>query len=117
MTNEPKTPFAAHLRMPPTPTLQTRRLVLRAPRESDTPVVQRRFPQWEIVRYLHAEAPWPYPHDGPAPAEDEPQDRGARKEPSGDHAEGWLRCADRIDLALEDRRGELRDQRGFWLDP
>ena len=52
--------------MPPTPVLETERLILRPPRESDTPAVQRRFPHWEVVRYLHAEVPWPYPDDGAA---------------------------------------------------
>lgn len=30
------------------------------------PAIQRRFPQWEIVRYLDAKVPWPYPADGAA---------------------------------------------------
>ena len=68
MTTEPQKPFPEHLRMPPTPVLETPRLILRPPLPADTPVVQRRFPQWEIVRYLHAKVPWPYPADGAAVA-------------------------------------------------
>src|SRR6185312_7428956 len=68
MSSDPETPFPEHLKMPPTPVLETARLILRPPRESDTPVVQRRFPQWEIVRYLHAKVPWPYPEYGAAAA-------------------------------------------------
>ena len=32
----------------------------------DAPVIQRRFPQWEVVRWLDAKVPWPYPADGAA---------------------------------------------------
>ena len=39
-------------RMPPTPVLHTPRLVLRPLRSKDAPVIQRRFAQWEVVRWL-----------------------------------------------------------------
>ena len=45
-------------RLPPTPILETGRLVLRPLRMEDAPVIQRRFPQWEVVRWLHARIPW-----------------------------------------------------------
>ena len=38
--------------MPPTPVLETRRLILRPLRQEDAPAIQRRFPRWEVVRYL-----------------------------------------------------------------
>jgi RimJ/RimL family protein N-acetyltransferase len=66
MTTPDDKPFPDHLRMPETPVLETERLILRPLRESDAPVIQRRFPQWEIVQYLHDEVPWPYPDDGAA---------------------------------------------------
>lgn len=50
--------------LPPTPILETPRLILRPLRLSDAPAVQRLFPQWEIVRHLLATVPWPYPEDG-----------------------------------------------------
>ena len=52
--------------MPPTPVLETPRLVLRPVRSKDAPVIQRRFPHWEVVRWLDAKIPWPYPADGAA---------------------------------------------------
>ena len=52
--------------MPPTPVLKTPRLILRPLRRKDAPVIQRLFPRWEIVRYLNASIPWPYPADGAA---------------------------------------------------
>jgi ribosomal-protein-alanine N-acetyltransferase len=30
----------------------------------DAPQVQAIFPQWEIVRFLTDQVPWPYPPDG-----------------------------------------------------
>jgi len=47
-----------------TPELETPRLVLRPLELADADQVQVIFPQWEIVRYLNARVPWPYPPDG-----------------------------------------------------
>jgi [ribosomal protein S5]-alanine N-acetyltransferase len=118
MTSEPEKPFPEHLRMPPTPVLETKRLILRPPRESDTPVVQRRFPQWEIVRYLNAKVPWPYPEGGAAVAMAQTFQELARGEKSAWHIvlkDGPDEMIGRIDLWADD--GKQRDQRGFWLDP
>jgi RimJ/RimL family protein N-acetyltransferase len=118
MTNATEKPFPEHLRMPPTPVLETRRLILRPPRESDTPAMQRRFPQWEIVRYLHNEVPWPYPEDGCAQFMALTLGQLARGEKSAwaiVPKEGPDELIGRIDLWADD--GERRDQRGFWLDP
>ena len=118
MTMPELDPFPEHLRMPVTPVLETERLILRPLRESDAPVVQRRFPQWEIVQYLHDEVPWPYPDDGAAVNMAQCVAKMARAEQCY-----WaitLRGGDdeligRIDLWADD--GVKRDQRGFWLDP
>jgi len=50
--------------MAPVPTLYTRRLILRPLELADAERVQKIFPQWEIVRYLTKQVPWPYPADG-----------------------------------------------------
>lgn len=118
MSSDHERPFPEHLRMPPTPVLETARLILRPPRESDTPVVQRRFPQWEIVRYLNAKVPWPYPADGAAVAMARTFAELARGEKSVWSIvlkEGPDEPIGRIDLWADD--GQSRDQRGFWLDP
>jgi RimJ/RimL family protein N-acetyltransferase len=47
-----------------TPSLETRRLLLRPLELADAPQAQLLFPQWEIVRYLTNQVPWPYPPDG-----------------------------------------------------
>jgi ribosomal-protein-alanine N-acetyltransferase len=46
------------------PTLETERLLLQPLRLSDADQTQRLFPSWEIVRFLNASVPWPYPADG-----------------------------------------------------
>ncbi|MGC9270478.1 GNAT family N-acetyltransferase [Acidiphilium sp.] len=47
-----------------TPKLDTARLHLTPVSLDDAPFVQAEFPHWEIVRFLNARVPWPYPDDG-----------------------------------------------------
>lgn len=47
-----------------TPVLETARLVLQPLTPHDAPVIQRLFPHWEIVQYLAATVPWPFPDNG-----------------------------------------------------
>ncbi len=47
-----------------TPPLETPRLLLRPLTLADAPRIQLLFPHWQIVRYLAAIVPWPYPPDG-----------------------------------------------------
>jgi RimJ/RimL family protein N-acetyltransferase len=44
--------------------METARLWLRPLELADADQIQALFPQWEIVRYLEARVPWPYPPDG-----------------------------------------------------
>jgi RimJ/RimL family protein N-acetyltransferase len=44
-----------------TPILETERLRLLPLVSADAEQIQRIFPRWEIVRYLIASVPWPYP--------------------------------------------------------
>jgi [ribosomal protein S5]-alanine N-acetyltransferase len=44
--------------------MHTQRLELRPLQAADAVQVQMLFPRWEIVRYLAAKVPWPYPADG-----------------------------------------------------
>ena len=44
--------------------LETPRLLLRPLELADAAQVQILFPHWEIVRYMSAIVPWPYPPDG-----------------------------------------------------
>jgi ribosomal-protein-alanine N-acetyltransferase len=104
--------------MPPTPTLETERLVLRPLCEDDTPVIQRRFPRWEIVRHLTAHVPWPYPADNAAKHVAQclvEMARGEKCHWAITLKDGPDELIGRIDLWPDD--GKSRDQRGFWLDP
>lgn len=46
------------------PVLETRRLLMRPLEIADAEQAQRLFPHWEVVKYLSAIVPWPYPPDG-----------------------------------------------------
>jgi RimJ/RimL family protein N-acetyltransferase len=98
------------------PTLETPRLMLRAITLDDAPAVQAKFPHWEIVQYIGAQVPWPYPADG---AETNIKAMLARAETSDAYA--WAICLKqapdeligRIDLRPLDPA--TRTQRGFWI--
>jgi [ribosomal protein S5]-alanine N-acetyltransferase len=45
------------------PILETARLILRPLELSDAAAVQALFPRWEIIKFLAAVIPWPYPAD------------------------------------------------------
>jgi RimJ/RimL family protein N-acetyltransferase len=104
--------------MPSTPVLQTPRLVLRPLRSKDAPVIQKRFATWEVVRWLDAKVPWPYPADGAATFV-----AAALAEMAGGEKSHWALVpkkgpADLIGvISLWPDDGETHDQRGFWLDP
>jgi RimJ/RimL family protein N-acetyltransferase len=94
-------------------------LVLRALRTKDAPVIQRRFPKWEIVRWLDAgNVPWPYPPDGAATyvahAVGE-MERGEKSHWAIVPRKGPADLIGVISLWPDD--GSNRGQRGFWLDP
>lgn len=106
----------SHL-MPPTPVLQTPRLVLRPVRAKDAPVIQRRFPRWEVVRWLDARIPWPYPADGAATYVANCLEEMARGEKSHWAIIPKSGPADLIGIiGLWPDDGVSRSQRGFWLD-
>ena len=116
MSTEPDQAFPAHLRMPETPRLETCRLILRPFAGRDIDACRRRFDQWEVVRYLSAEVPWPIPPEEFGTAIADTLAKMANRERCT-----WavtLRGGDdeligRVDLWADD--GVSRDQRGFWL--
>lgn len=99
-----------------TPPLETPRLILRPLELADADQIQELFPQWEIVRYLTATVPWPYPPDGAATFVRD------RVLPAVDRGESWawtLRLkndADRV-IGLIQLMTLERNNRGYWLDP
>jgi [ribosomal protein S5]-alanine N-acetyltransferase len=104
--------------LPPTPVLETERLILRLLVPADAPAIQRRFPRWEIVRYLNERVPWPYPDDGADRFIEICQGEMAR----GEKHHWSIRLKDGPDeligiINLWPDDGQSRDMRGFWLDP
>ena len=98
------------------PTLETPRLLLPPLALDDAAQIQRIFPQWEIVKFLNAVVPWPYPPDG---ALAYIRDRALPAIARGDEWHWTLRPKanpGHIIGAIGLIRGE-RDHRGFWLVP
>jgi ribosomal-protein-alanine N-acetyltransferase len=99
-----------------TPRLETARLVLLPLDLADAEQVQRLFAQWEIVRYLNALVPWPYPSDG---ALTYIRDQAL---PAIARGELWYWTL-RLKTAPEQLIGAITlltregENRGFWLDP
>ncbi|MEW6642754.1 MAG: GNAT family N-acetyltransferase [Pseudomonadota bacterium] len=98
------------------PVLTTTRLVLRPLELADAASIQKRFPRWEIVRFLVAEIPWPYPADGaerfvrelalPAMQAGREWHWSIRPASSSDQLIGVVSLMDKPD-----------NNRGFWIDP
>jgi RimJ/RimL family protein N-acetyltransferase len=98
------------------PSLTTARLILRPVELADAAAIQRIFPRWEIVRFLAAKVPWPYPADEaerflrevalPAMAAGTEWQWSIRRRAAPDDLIGIMH--------LLDNEG---DNRGFWLDP
>jgi ribosomal-protein-alanine N-acetyltransferase len=109
---------ARRKRLPAPPFLESQRLILRPMRLDDGPVVQRRFPRWEVVQYLSDSVPWPYPNDGGQTYVNMIVERTRKRQSftwaitlkaEGDELIGVM------DLLPDD--GESRGMRGFWLAP
>ncbi len=47
-----------------TPTLETERLILRPVTLADAPAIQKHFNNWNIIKRLSVQVPWPYPDNG-----------------------------------------------------
>jgi RimJ/RimL family protein N-acetyltransferase len=97
-----------------TPPLDTRRLRLEPLAIEDADQIQTLFPHWEVVRWLNAVVPWPYPPDGALMFI---RDIGL---PAVERGDEWiwtlrLRSApDRIIGSIGLKRSE-EENRGFWL--
>ncbi|MFI4934962.1 MAG: GNAT family N-acetyltransferase [Caulobacterales bacterium] len=102
-------------KLPIPPTLETARLILRPMRLEDAPSVQRRFPQWDVVRHLNDLVPWPYPDDGAETHIRQCLERRDRYYWSIFRKGGPDEAIGLISLRPDD--GVSREQRGFWLDP
>jgi RimJ/RimL family protein N-acetyltransferase len=99
-----------------TPELETKRLLLRPLELADAGQIQEIFPQWEIVKYLNASVPWPYPADG---ALSYLRDFAL---PGVERGDEWywtlrLKSAPGGVIGLISLARNEHANRGFWLDP
>lgn len=96
------------------PTLYTERLILKPLTLADADAIQQLFAYWDVVRYLNALVPWPYPADGAL--------RYLRDIalPAIERGEEW-HWSIRLKSAPEQLIGNIslmntpNDNRGFWL--
>lgn len=96
--------------------LETERLLLRPLTLEDAPAIQAAFPVWEVVRWMTATVPWPYPNDGaetfvskvalPAMAAGTAWHWSIRRKADPGCLIGVVTLTDAED-----------DNRGFWIDP
>lgn len=101
---------------PPTPTLYTERLILRPLELADAAAIQQQFAHWQVVRYLNALVPWPYPADGALSY------LQAVALPAIAHGEEWhwsirLKSAPEQLIGNVSLMNETDNNRGFWLGP
>lgn len=95
---------------------RTARLLLKPMALADAAQIQALFPRWEIVKYLNAKVPWPYPPDGAIQ-----YIRNAAL-PATERGDEWhwtlrlLTAPDTIVGAIGLVKGE-EENRGFWLAP
>ncbi len=96
------------------PELYTQRLILRPLALADAPRTQELFGKWEIVRFLNAAVPWPFPGDGALRYYREVALPAVER---GDEWNWTIRLKDDPSEhigAINLSRGDL-DNRGFWL--
>lgn len=95
---------------------RTARLLLKPMALEDAAQIQDLFPRWDIVKYLNAKVPWPYPSDGALQ-----YIRNAAL-PAMERGDEWhwtlrlLAAPDVIIGAIGLVKGE-EENRGFWLAP
>jgi ribosomal-protein-alanine N-acetyltransferase len=94
--------------------LETKRLILRPLRMEDADQTQRLFPHWDIVKFLNAKIPWPYPPDGVM------QYYRDIAIPAIDQGEEWhwtlrLKESPAVHIGVIGLHRGDTDNRGYWL--
>ena len=98
------------------PELETARLLLKPLTVEDAEQIQKLFPRWEIVKYLNAAVPWPYPRDG---AEHFLSEIAL---PEMARGESWhwtlrLKTSPAQVIGMISLTTKPAGNRGFWLEP
>ncbi|MGY5958148.1 GNAT family N-acetyltransferase [Kosakonia sp. BK9b] len=99
-----------------TPPLETERLLLKPLVSEDAAQIQRIFPRWEIVRYLIASVPWPYP-EGAAQHYVDNVALAASKEGKGWYWTLRRKAEPDVLLGVICLMDHPDNNRGFWLVP
>lgn len=99
-----------------TPIFETENLYLYPLELIDSDQIQITFPQWEIVRYLAATFPWPYPNDGAY------QYLNNIALPRSEEGKAWFwtirhKKEPNIIIGMISLSDQQDDNRGFWLTP
>lgn len=95
--------------------LETPRLLLRPVSLEDSPAIQEHFANWNIVKYIGSNVPWPYPADG---AERYLEEILRQVDQSETYLWGLVLKAmeDKVVGVIEYRLDvDEDDNRGFWL--
>ena len=96
--------------------LETPRLLLKPIALDDAPQIQELFPRWDIVQYLNAIIPWPYPEDGAAHFIRDI----ALPEVAAEKSWFWTirpKSAPQQIIGVISLTTKAEGNRGFWLDP
>ena len=101
----------------PHPPLSTERLLLQPLCLDDAPAIQRIFPQWEVVRYLAEQVPWPYPDDGARTYVEQVALPAMRRGVQWHWSLRPRTEPDRLIGLISLMRDDPGNHRGFWLDP
>lgn len=99
------------------PPLSTARLILPPLDVRDAEAVQRIFPQWEVVRYLADQVPWPYPPDGARHYLEQVAIPAMRRGTQWHWSIRTRAEPDRLIGIVSLMDDEAGNNRGFWLDP
>ena len=100
-----------------TPTIQTRRLMLRPLALPDAPAIQRHFNNWNIIKNLASVVPWPYPDDGAESFIKQQLEKIA----AGEEIYQWVLVLQSGDgeaignIHFRPRAEDPKGNRGFWL--
>ncbi|MBB1624216.1 GNAT family N-acetyltransferase [Achromobacter sp. UMC71] len=102
---------------PALPTLATERLILPPLSLDDAPAIQRIFAQWEVVRYLADQVPWPYPPDGARTYVEQVALPAMRRGVQWHWSLRTRAEPDRLIGIISLMQDDPGNNRGFWLDP
>jgi RimJ/RimL family protein N-acetyltransferase len=99
------------------PALATARLVLPPLEPGDAEAIQRIFPQWEVVRFLADQVPWPYPPDGARVFVEQMALPAMRQGRQWHWSIRTREEPERLIGVISLMDDDPANNRGFWLDP